>query len=205
MRDPLGIRPLCLAQPRRRLLLRLRDLRLRPPRRQVHPRHRAGRDRRARRARACTATSTTEREQQAFCVFEYIYFARPDSYLRGERVYPVRMAARARSLRRSTRPRPTSSSACRTPRPRRPIGYARESGIPFAEALVKNRYVGRTFIMPDQRIRDQGVHLKFNPLREVLEGQRVVVVDDSIVRVDDDPSGRRDAARGRRRARSTCA
>ena len=62
------------------------------------------------------------------------------------------------------------------------VGYARESGIPFAEALVKNRYVGRTFIMPDQRIRDQGVHLKFNPLREVLEGQRVVVVDDTIVR-----------------------
>jgi amidophosphoribosyltransferase len=62
------------------------------------------------------------------------------------------------------------------------VGYARESGIPYAEALVKNRYVGRTFIMPDQRIRDQGAHLKYNALREVLEGQRVVVVDDSIVR-----------------------
>jgi amidophosphoribosyltransferase len=62
------------------------------------------------------------------------------------------------------------------------VGFARESGIPFTEGLVKNRYVGRTFIMPDQRIRDRGVRLKFNPLREVLEGQRVVVVDDSIVR-----------------------
>ena len=62
------------------------------------------------------------------------------------------------------------------------VGYARESGIPFAETLVKNRYVGRTFIMPDQRIRDQGVRIKFNPLREVLEGQRVVVVDDTMVR-----------------------
>ena len=78
------------------------------------------------------------------------------------------------------------------------IGYARESGIPFAEALVKNRYVGRTFIMPDQRIRDQGVHLKFNPLREVLEGQRVVVVDDTHRARDDDAARRRDAARGRR-------
>src|SRR3972149_887129 len=62
------------------------------------------------------------------------------------------------------------------------VGYARESGIPFAEALVKNRYVGRTFIMPDQRIRDRGVRLKYNPLREVLQGQRVVLVDDTIVR-----------------------
>jgi amidophosphoribosyltransferase len=62
------------------------------------------------------------------------------------------------------------------------IGYARESKIPYVEGLVKNRYVGRTFIMPDQRIRDQGVKLKYNPLREVLEGQRVVVVEDTIVR-----------------------
>jgi amidophosphoribosyltransferase len=62
------------------------------------------------------------------------------------------------------------------------VGYARESGIPYTEALVKNRYVGRTFILPDQRIRDQGAHLKYNALKEVLEGQRVVVVDDSIVR-----------------------
>src|SRR5581483_10650425 len=62
------------------------------------------------------------------------------------------------------------------------IGFARASGIPYAEGLMKNRYVGRTFIQPDQRIREAGVHLKFNPLSEVLDGQRVVVVDDSIVR-----------------------
>jgi len=62
------------------------------------------------------------------------------------------------------------------------IGYSQESGIPFVEGLVKNRYVGRTFIMPDQRIRDVGVQLKFNPLQELLSGRRVVVVDDSIVR-----------------------
>jgi amidophosphoribosyltransferase len=62
------------------------------------------------------------------------------------------------------------------------VGYSRETGIPFAETLVKNRYVGRTFIMPDQRIRDQGAHIKYNPLREVIEGQRVVIVDDTIVR-----------------------
>src|SRR5690606_31670362 len=62
------------------------------------------------------------------------------------------------------------------------IGYAQASGIPYAEGLVKNRYVGRTFIQPDQRLRERGVQLKFNPLREVLEGKRVIVVDDSIVR-----------------------
>ncbi len=79
------------------------------------------------------------------------------------------------------------------------VGYARESGIPFAEALVKNRYVGRTFIMPDQRIRDQGAHLKYNALREVLEGQRVIVVDDTHRAGDDDPPRHCDAARSRRK------
>jgi amidophosphoribosyltransferase len=122
-----------------------------------------------------------DREQEAFCIFEYIYFARPDSYLRGERIYPVRMELGAQLAREYPVEAdivigvPDSATAAA-------VGYARESGIPFAEALVKNRYVGRTFIMPDQRIRDQGARLKYNPLREVLEGQRVVVVDDSIVR-----------------------
>jgi amidophosphoribosyltransferase len=122
-----------------------------------------------------------DREKEAFCIFEYIYFARPDSYLRGERVYPVRMAAGANLARQHPAEAdlvigiPDSATAAA-------IGFAHESGIPFKEALVKNRYVGRTFIMPDQRIREQGVRLKYNPLREVLEGQRVVVVDDSIVR-----------------------
>jgi amidophosphoribosyltransferase len=62
------------------------------------------------------------------------------------------------------------------------IGYSRRSGIPFCEGLLKNRYIGRTFIEPDQRIRDLGVKLKFNPLPQILDGQRVVVIDDSIVR-----------------------
>jgi amidophosphoribosyltransferase len=62
------------------------------------------------------------------------------------------------------------------------IGYANESGIPYVEGLVKNRYVGRTFIKPDQRLRDQGVYLKFNPMKQIIAGKRLVVVDDSIVR-----------------------
>jgi len=127
------------------------------------------------------STYMSSGKRSAFCVFEYIYFARPDSYLRGDRVYSARMRLGAQLAQEHPCEAdivigvPDSATAAA-------VGYARESGIPFAEALVKNRYVGRTFIMPDQRIRDQGVHLKFNALREVLEGQRVIVVDDTIVR-----------------------
>ena len=122
-----------------------------------------------------------ESPREAFCVFEYIYFARPDSVIRGKLLYPVRMAMGAQLAREHPADAdvvigvPDSATAAA-------VGYSQESGIPFVEGLVKNRYVGRTFIMPDQRIRDMGVHLKFNPLREMLEGRRVVVVDDSIVR-----------------------
>jgi amidophosphoribosyltransferase len=128
-----------------------------------------------------TSYKMPDRERQAFCIFEYIYFARPDSYLRGERIYPVRMNMGARLAREYPVEAdvvigvPDSATAAA-------IGYARESGIPFVEGLVKNRYVGRTFIMPDQRIREQGVRLKYNPVREILDGQRVIVVDDTIVR-----------------------
>jgi amidophosphoribosyltransferase len=122
-----------------------------------------------------------ERGRDAFCIFEYIYFARPDSRIRDRRIYPMRMAM-GRELAREHPVDadvvigvPDSATAAA-------IGYAEESGIPYREGLIKNRYVGRTFIAPDQRIREAGVHLKFNPLREVLEGKRVVVVDDSIVR-----------------------
>jgi amidophosphoribosyltransferase len=120
-------------------------------------------------------------EKQAFCIFEYIYFARPDSYLRGERVYPVRLALGAQLAKEWPVEADIVTGVPDSATPAA-VGFSRESGIPFAEALVKNRYVGRTFIMPDQRLRDQGVRLKYNPLREVLEGKRVVVVDDSIVR-----------------------
>ena len=120
-------------------------------------------------------------ETQKLCLFEYIYFARPDSYLDGERIYPGRMRMGARLSQEHPVDGdivigvPDSATAAA-------IGYAQASGIPYAEGLVKNRYVGRTFIQPDQRLREQGVQLKFNPLREILEGKRVIVVDDSIVR-----------------------
>lgn len=117
----------------------------------------------------------------AMCLFEYIYFARPDSRIGGELLHPVRM----RMGEQLARDYPVEADlVIGVPDSATPaaIGYAHESGIPYAEGLIKNRYVGRTFIEPDQRLREQGVQLKFNPLREVLEGKRLVVVDDSIVR-----------------------
>jgi amidophosphoribosyltransferase len=117
----------------------------------------------------------------AHCTFEYIYFARPDSRLSGQLLYPVREEMGAQLAREW----PVEADlVIGVPDSAIPaaIGYAREAGLPFREGLVKNRYVGRTFIQPDQRIREAGVSLKFNPLREVLEGKRVVVVDDTIVR-----------------------
>ena len=127
------------------------------------------------------AVQAVERRRDALCVFEYIYFARPDSVLRDKLLYPVRMSM-GRELARQNPVEadmvigvPDSAIAAA-------IGYSHESGIPYAEGLVKNRYVGRTFIQPDQRLRDQGVYLKFNPLKQVIEGKRLVVVDDSIVR-----------------------
>jgi amidophosphoribosyltransferase len=127
-----------------------------------------------------------ERRRHALCVFEYIYFARPDSVLRGQLLYPTRMAMGRELARQSPVEAdlvigvPDSAIAAA-------IGYSHESGLPYAEALVKNRYVGRTFIQPDQRLRDQGVYLKFNPLKQIIEGKRLVVVDDSIVRATTTP------------------
>jgi amidophosphoribosyltransferase len=122
-----------------------------------------------------------EKRRDALCVFEYIYFARPDSVIRDRLLHPMRMNM-GRELAREAPVDadlvigvPDSATAAA-------IGYAAESGIQYAEGLVKNRYVGRTFIKPDQRLRDQGVYLKFNPLKELIAGKRLVVVDDSIVR-----------------------
>jgi amidophosphoribosyltransferase len=119
--------------------------------------------------------------KRAICTFEYTYFARPDSTLGGQLVYRSREAMGAQLAREH----PVQADiVIGVPDSATPaaIGYAREAGLPFCEGLVKNRYVGRTFIQPDQRIREAGVSLKFNALQDVLRGNRVVVVDDSIVR-----------------------
>ena len=120
-------------------------------------------------------------QPNAFCIFEYIYFARPDSTMHGKLLYQVRERMGQRLAEEHG---VEADIVIGTPDSAIPaaIGYARASGIPYSEGLIKNRYVGRTFIQPSQRIRDIGVRLKFNPLPEVLRDKRVVVVDDSIVR-----------------------
>jgi amidophosphoribosyltransferase len=116
----------------------------------------------------------------AFCIFELFYFARPDSHLGGVEAHAARVRMGARLAQEApvdadlVLPIPDSGTPAA-------VGFSRASGIPFSEGLIKNRYVGRTFIQPDQELRQHGVRLKYNPLDEVA-GKRVVVVDDSIVR-----------------------
>lgn len=120
-------------------------------------------------------------EPAALCMFEYIYFARPDSQLNGESIY----MARYRMGRRLAKEYPVDADVVMAiPDSAVPggIGFADEADLPYVEGLIKNRYIGRTFISPDQRMRSRGVQLKFNPLVENLAGRRIVVVDDSIVR-----------------------
>ncbi|WP_217914099.1 amidophosphoribosyltransferase [Miltoncostaea marina] len=115
------------------------------------------------------------------CVFEHIYFARPDSTMDGETMWESRRKMGAQLAREA----PVEADlVVGLPDSGTPaaIGFAGESGIPYAEAVVRNRYVGRSFIQPDQALRQQGIKLKFNPLPAVIRGKRLVVVDDSIVR-----------------------
>jgi amidophosphoribosyltransferase len=122
-----------------------------------------------------------EGARPAMCIFEFIYFARPDSIMYGRTLADCRFEM-GRHLAREAPveadfviPVPdTGTSAA--------IGYSRESGIPYSEGLMKNRYVYRTFIQPDQHLRELGIRMKLNPMRSVIEGKRLVVVDDSIVR-----------------------
>jgi amidophosphoribosyltransferase len=117
----------------------------------------------------------------ALCMFEYIYFARPDSKLDERSIYMARYAM-GRELAKE---HPVDADVVMAvPDSAVPgaIGYAAESDLPYVEGLIKNRYIGRTFISPDQKMRSRGVHLKFNPVVENLKDQRVIVVDDSIVR-----------------------
>ena len=119
--------------------------------------------------------------KRAGCVFEYVYLARPDTSINGRNVYDARVEM-GRTLAKEypveadlVIPTPESGTPAA-------IGFSQESGIPFGHGLVKNAYVGRTFIEPSQTIRQLGIRLKLNPLKEVIKGKRIVVVDDSIVR-----------------------
>lgn len=120
-------------------------------------------------------------ERTALCIFEHIYFARPDSVFGGRLLYPARESMGARLAMEYPVEADLVMGIPDSATPAA-IGYSRESGIPLSYGLIKNRYIGRTFIEPDQRIRDLGVKLKFNPMPKILSEKRVVVVDDSIVR-----------------------
>ena len=119
--------------------------------------------------------------KEKLCIFEFVYFARPDTYLMGHQVHTTRrrmgelLAAQSNVEADIVMGVPDSGIPAAE-------GYAKASGIPFGYGLVKNRYIGRTFIAPDQNMRAASVRRKLNPLRENIEGQRLVVVDDSIVR-----------------------
>jgi amidophosphoribosyltransferase len=117
----------------------------------------------------------------ALCVFELIYFARPDSYLEGRNLYEAR---RKMGIQLALEHPTEADLVMPVPDTGAPAaaGYAEASGLPFREGLVRNRYTGRTFIQPSQTMRHRGVTLKLNPLREVVRGKRLTVVDDSIVR-----------------------
>jgi amidophosphoribosyltransferase len=180
VRDPLGVRPLCLGRIDDYWVVASESCALATVgatfEREVDP----GEIVEIRGTRMVSHRPEFPRKQ-AMCLFELIYFARPDSLVFGQRLHIVRQRMGAQLAREY----PVDADiVVGLPDSATPaaIGYAQESGIPYTEALIKNRYIGRTFIQPDQRLRDTGVSLKFNALPEAVAGKRVVLVDDTIVR-----------------------
>jgi len=118
---------------------------------------------------------------KSLCIFEYIYFARPDSTIAGKNVYQMRKAHGKRLAQEShvdadlVMPFPDSGNYAA-------IGYAKESGIPFEMAMIRNHYVGRSFIQPTQSMRDFAVRVKLNPVRELIKGKEIIIIEDSIIR-----------------------
>ncbi len=182
-RDPLGVRPLCLGRLGNAWIVASETCALEhlgaSAEREVEPGEVLRIDATGMRSFFPLGRSG----RTAGCTLEYVYFARPDSRLSGELIYLARERL-GEELAREQPPPESADLVIGVPDSGIPaaIGFAREAGLPYRDGLVKNRYVGRTFIQPDQRIRDMGVALKLNAMREVLEGRRVVVVDDSIVR-----------------------
>jgi amidophosphoribosyltransferase len=181
MRDPWGVRPLCLGKIHKGYVvasescaLPLLDSRAEYVR-EVEPGEIVRLD-----DKGFTSWHFAPAQPKA-CIFEYFYFARPDSLMRGDEVYAMRF----KMGRQLAREAPVEADiVIGVPESGRPAaeGFSAESGIPVREGLVKNHYVHRTFIEPIQSMRDEGVRTKYSPLRQTLAGKRVVLIDDSIVR-----------------------
>ena len=122
-----------------------------------------------------------ESHRKACCIFEFIYFARPDSHIYGKSVYMARLRMGHMLAQQAPADADLVIGIPESAIPHA-MGFAEVSKIPYGEGFIKNRYIHRTFIMPDQRLRQAGVHMKLAPLREAIEGKRLIVVDDSIVR-----------------------
>jgi amidophosphoribosyltransferase len=179
-RDPLGIKPLCMGKTVEGYIIASESVAVDALNgtfiRDVHPGELIRID-----GEGMQAIQIAIASRRAHCIFEYIYFARADSVLDGALVYDVRrnigrkLYEEAPVTTDSVCPVPDSGTAYA-------IGFSQRSGIPFVESLMKNRYMGRTFIMPSQTEREKAVRIKLNPIREHLKGKSVVLVDDSIVR-----------------------
>lgn len=128
-----------------------------------------------------TSVQWAEKPERKLCIFEMIYFARPDSVMHEESLYSYRLRI-GRQLAEESHVEADIVIAVPDSGIPAAIGFSQASGIPYAEGLIKNRYVGRTFIQPTQGMREAGIRMKLNPLKDVLAGKRVVIVDDSIVR-----------------------
>ena len=180
LRDPQGVRPLCMGVLDGAYVLASESCALNTVgavfERDIEPGEMVVVD-----SRGVRSVQTGSEDRQGRCIFEYVYLARPDSTIDGRNVNLVRLEMG----KQLARERPIEADmviAVPDSGTTAALGYARETGLPFMQGLIKNRYVGRTFIQPSQRMRDLGVRLKLNPVREILNGKRVVMLDDSIVR-----------------------
>lgn len=180
VRDPHGVRPLCIGKMGKAYILASETCALDTVGgefvREVQPGEIVVID-----AQGLKSYQALGHSEQSFCVFEFVYLARPDSNFAGKNVTMVRRAM-GRQLAAEypveadiVIPVPDSGVAAA-------LGYAEALGIPYMEGLMKNRYIGRTFIQPMQKMRETAVRLKLNPIQEILEGKKVVMVDDSVVR-----------------------
>ncbi|MGB4236149.1 MAG: amidophosphoribosyltransferase [Methanoregulaceae archaeon] len=179
-RDPLGLKPMCIGKTSQGFIIASESVAIDAlggtMLRDVHPGELVCIDESGMRTMQIAVA-----ERKAYCIFEYVYFARADAVMDGALVYDVRRKIGAKLSEESP---VKADSVCPVPDSGTSyaIGYSQQSKIPFVESLMKNRYMGRTFIMPSQEERENAVRIKLNPIREHLKEKSVVLVDDSIVR-----------------------